>query len=305
MRPQNSTRGLATWPADSHDVHPIPCHSHNDYLRHVPLFDALAAGCTGVEADVWVDPNLKDDLYVGHTHRSLKPARTLNSMYIEPLLAMLDGMNTSPNNSSRASDEDTKVPAGVFETYPDQAITLLIDLKTSSDFTFPAVLNALQPLLKRNYLTTWSEEKGLLPGPITVIGTGNTNFTSAILSPANSKTRIIFFDAPLNTLASLDPSDRTDYNTNNSLYASVPYGADIGKTFLGFMYPSQVRKVRREIEAAKEKGLVSRYWDTPTWPKKVERGIWDTLVMEGVGILSVDDLQAVRGVWEDEGPKGG
>ncbi|KAL8673760.1 MAG: hypothetical protein Q9168_001821 [Polycauliona sp. 1 TL-2023] len=300
-----SARSLATWTGDSRDTKPISCHSHNDYLRQVPLFDALTAGCTGVEADVWVDSKLKNDLYVGHTRKSLKPARTLNSMYIDPLLAILDEMNAPSNISSPASNQDTKSPAGVFETFPAQAITLLIDLKTSSDATFPVVLDALQPLLEKNYLTTWSEGKGLIPGPITVIGTGNTNFTSAILSPANSNPRIIFFDAPLNILASLSPSDQTiDYNSNNSHFASVPFGSDIGKTFLGFMYPSQVRKVRREIDAAKAKGLVSRYWDTPSWPKKVERGVWDTLVLEGVGILNVDDLEAVKGVWEDGGPKG-
>lgn len=299
--PINSARGLATWPADSRDVKPVSCHSHNDYLRHVPLFDALAAGCTGVEADVWVDSKLKDDLYVGHTRKSLKPTRTLKSLYIDPLLVILNEMNTPPNISSPASDKATKVPAGVFETFPTQAITLLIDLKTSSDSTFPIVLAALQPLLKRNYLTTWSEEKGLVPGPITVVGTGNTRFTSAILGPANSNPRIIFFDAPLATLAALHPKDQNNYNKNNSLYASVSYNADIGKPLLGFMYPFQIQKVRRQIEAAKEKGLLSRYWDTPNWPKAVEWGVWDVLVKEGVGMLSVDDLEGVRGFWNGGG----
>ncbi|KAL8851752.1 MAG: hypothetical protein Q9221_003362 [Calogaya cf. arnoldii] len=300
-KPINTSRGLATWATDSRDVKPISCHSHNDYLRHVPLFDALAAGCTGIEADVWVDSKLKDDLYVGHTRKSLKPARTLNSLYIEPLLAILNEMNTPSNISSPPSDETTITPAGVFETFPNQSITLLIDLKTASESTFSIVLAALQPLLQQNYLTTWSEENGLIPGPITVVGTGNTNFTSAILSPANSNPRLIFFDAPLDTLASLTQTDTNNYNTNNSYYASVSYNVDIGKPLLGFMYPSQVRKVRREIEVAKELGLVSRYWDAPTWPKAVERGIWDVLSKEGVGVLSVDDLEGVKGFWEGGG----
>ncbi|KAL8889385.1 MAG: hypothetical protein Q9215_003321 [Flavoplaca cf. flavocitrina] len=302
-KPTHSSRSLASWATDSRDAKPIPCHSHNDYLRHVPLFDALTAGCTGVEADVWVDSNLKDDLYVGHTRKSLQPARTLNSLYIEPLLAILNEMNTPSNLSSPTSVEDPKTPAGVFETFPTQAITLLIDLKTATESTFPIVLAALKPLLERNYLTTWSQARGLVPGPIAVVGTGNTNFTSAILSPANSNPRLIFFDAPLDTLATLEHKDTNDYNTNNSYYASVSYNQDIGKPLLGFMYPSQVRKVKREIVAAGERGLVSRYWDAPTWPKKVERGIWDTLVSEGVGLLSVDDLEGVQGVWESGGPR--
>ncbi|KAL8924390.1 MAG: hypothetical protein Q9172_002737, partial [Xanthocarpia lactea] len=256
IKPRNGEKSLTTWLIDSRDVIPISCHSHNDYLRHVPLFDALAAGCTGVEADVWLDTKLKDDLYVGHTRKSLRPARTLNSLYIEPLLAVLNDMNRPSNISSPASEEATQeAPSGVFETFPNQTLTLLIDLKTSSDSTFPVVLAALQPLLEQNYLTTWTQEKGLVPGPITVVGTGNTEFTSAIMDPDNSDPRIIFFDAPLPTLASLNSKDENDYNRNNSYYASVSYDVEIGKPFLGFMYPSQVHKVRRQIEAAKEKGL--------------------------------------------------
>lgn len=211
-------------------------------------------------------------------------------------------MNTPSNLSSssptaRAENTTTVPAAGVFETFPAQAITLLIDLKTASESTFPAVLAALQPLLLQNYLTTWTAERGLIPGPITVVGTGNTDFTSAILGRDNTAPRLIFFDAPLAALGALESEDENDYNTTNSFYASVSYAADIGKPLLGFMYPHQIMKVRREIQAAGAKGLRSRYWDTPSWPKGTERGVWDVLVKEGVGMLSVDDLEGVRGFW--------
>ena len=251
-----------------------------------------------------MDAELQNDLCVGHTRKSLKRDRTLNSLYLDPLLAILNAMNAPSNLSSSSSpnaraDNTTTIPAGVFETFPAQAITLLIDLKTASASTFPTVLAALQPLLQQNYLTTWTAERGLIPGPITVVGTGNTNFTSAILAPINTHPRLIFFDAPLATLGALDPTDdqNDEYNTTNSFYASVSYAANIGKPLLGFMTPGQVMKVRREIEAAREKGLRSRYWDTPSWPQGVRRGVWDVLVREGVGVLSVDDLEEVRGVW--------
>ncbi|KAI4217020.1 MAG: hypothetical protein LQ349_009072, partial [Xanthoria aureola] len=258
--PIHRARSLATWPADSRDVHPIPCHSHNDYLRPVPLFDALAAGCTGVEADVWVDSELQKDLYVGHTRKSLQRDRTLNALYIDPLLAILNAMNTPSNLSSsfpnaRAANTTT-VPAaaGVFETFPAQPITLLIDLKTPSQSTFPTVLAALQPLLLQNYLTTWTAERGLIPGPITVVGTGNTDFTSAILGRDNTAPRLIFFDAPLAALGALESEDENDYNTTNSFYASVSYATDIGKPLLGFMYPHQIMKFVVEEKPKIERG---------------------------------------------------
>jgi hypothetical protein len=85
-------KGLVDYPTDAtRDVLPIPCHSHNDYWRRVPLFDAIHWGCTGVEADVWLF-NDQDELLVGHSSSSLSPTRTLRSLYVDPLVDLLDKM---------------------------------------------------------------------------------------------------------------------------------------------------------------------------------------------------------------------
>ncbi|KAL8718508.1 MAG: hypothetical protein Q9225_004357, partial [Loekoesia sp. 1 TL-2023] len=166
-------QALTTWPTDfSRDIHPIPCHSHNDYWRRVPLYDALAAGCTGVEADVWFDASLEDDLFVGHTLKSLTSTRTFKSLYIQPLLTILNNQNAPGNFSMPRPNDNSTTPSskekiGVFDTSPSTSVTLLIDLKTDSHTTFPIVLAALQPLLQAGYLTTWSPTTGLIPGPIT------------------------------------------------------------------------------------------------------------------------------------------
>jgi hypothetical protein len=56
--------GLKDYPTDAtRDVTPIPCHSHNDYWRRVPFWDAIHWGCTSVEADVWL---FDDELFVGY-----------------------------------------------------------------------------------------------------------------------------------------------------------------------------------------------------------------------------------------------
>jgi hypothetical protein len=84
--------GLAHYPTDTtRNVQPIPCHSHNDYWRRVPLFDAIHAGCISVEADVWLFKE-RDELYVGHGTASLTPGRTFASLYINPLVELLDAM---------------------------------------------------------------------------------------------------------------------------------------------------------------------------------------------------------------------
>lgn len=72
-------------------VLPIPCHSHNDYWRKPPLFAALRTGCTSIEADVWyLDDG--EGLYVGHRKHSLNAKKTLKSLYIDPLVSLLEDM---------------------------------------------------------------------------------------------------------------------------------------------------------------------------------------------------------------------
>lgn len=58
-------------------------HAHNDYLHARPLRDALAAGCRGVEADVFLEG---DELLVGHDRWMLRADRSLRSLYLDPLL---------------------------------------------------------------------------------------------------------------------------------------------------------------------------------------------------------------------------
>lgn len=84
------------------------------------------------------------------------------------------------------------------------------------------------------------------------------------------------------------------YDTTNSYYASVSFDQEIGKPFLGHMTTEQVWQARQQIAGAQRRGLVSRYWDTPSGPEAVKRGVWEVLEREGVGRLSVDDLEGVK-----------
>ncbi|KAL8646967.1 MAG: hypothetical protein Q9210_005830, partial [Variospora velana] len=265
--PSPSTQqALTTWPTDfSRDVQPIACHSHNDYWRRVPLYDALAAGCTGVEADIWTDAKSPDDLFVGHTRNSLTASRTLESLYIEPLLTILDNAN-APSAFSTPSANDTTVTTtpnnktGIFSTSPSTSLTLLIDLKTDPATTFPLLLTALQPFLAANYLTTYSPASDtLVRGPITVVATGLTNFTANILSPANTTPfRFVFFDAPLPALSTLAPTEMDmAYDTTNSYYASVSFKEAIGDVgwWTREMSAKQAWEVSVMANGARDRGL--------------------------------------------------
>ncbi|KAI2608616.1 uncharacterized protein GGS25DRAFT_284966 [Hypoxylon fragiforme] len=290
-KPGTETEGLAWYPTDFlRDVVPIRCHSHNDYWRKVPLFSALHAGCIGVEADVWLfddDPKL----YVGHDTAALTTNRSFESLYINPLVDLLN--RTNPHTPFY---NDTR--RGVFDYDPEQAVILLVDLKTDGAQIWPHVLAQLEPLRSRGWLT-YVEDQVVHQRQVTVVGTGNTPFDLVV---QNSTYRDAFFDAPLAEMWE-DPSvpdtgsTNTTYNETNSLYASTSLTEAVGLIFGGFS-DSQLRTIRGQIKGAHQRGLKVRYWDTPGWPIGLRNKVWHTLMEEGVDMLNVDDLKsAARKEW--------
>ncbi|KAJ6036648.1 RRNA biogenesis protein RRP5 [Penicillium herquei] len=309
---QINTKDINEWPTDiSRDIIPLGCHSHNDYWRRVPLYSALQAGCIGVEADVWFFDN---ELYVGHTSASLTSRRTLRSLYIEPLLRILEQQNPI----TRFQPSTSNPPHGVFDTNPDQTLVLLIDFKTDGESTWSAVEDELAPFRERGYLTYFDGEN-LVPGPITVVGTGNTPFN---LVTANSTYRDIFFDAPLDKLVDANemvfgmPSKQSldlgqgqsgmpdvitaeTFNMTNSYYASVSFRKAIGFPWPFHLSQRQLDRIRSHVRIAHQHGLKVRYWGLPSWPLSLRNHIWRILVQEGVDMLNVDDLVgATKGDWK-------
>lgn len=291
-RPGSSTSGLSWYPTSFlRDVVPIACHSHNDYWRRVPLFSALRAGCIGVEADVWLFDN---ELYVGHNTASLTRNRTFQALYVNPLVKILEDKNP-------ASDFYNGSANGVFDTDPEQTLTLLIDVKTSGAETWPWVLAQLAPLREKGWLS-FVENGVVTTRPITVVGTGETPFD---VLTANTTYRDAFFDAPLSSLSSptsssgqglTGTSSSSSFTTQNSYYASVSFSSAIGRLWNSRLSEKQIETIRRQVKEAHDRGLKARYWDLPSWPRGLRNHVWEVLVREGVDLLNVDDLRGVRGL---------
>ncbi|OQN95379.1 hypothetical protein B0A48_18614 [Cryoendolithus antarcticus] len=253
---------VATTVFDDVQAAPIPCHSHNDYWRARPLFDAVAAGkslcpyelidwCTGVEADVWL---FDDQLFVGHAVQSLRRDLTFRRLYVDPLVDLLD------RKIPEVIPQSVTVPQpSVFERAPNQTLVLLVGLKTAGLHTLDQVRREIQPLRDRGYLTYYDGEKRV-DGPITVVATGHAPFHAVV---SNERHRDIFFDAPLEQLwqeprsspatdddgaaGTLDYGDvmveieetgsdhvgpdivaNEEYNATNSFYASASFHSAVG-----------------------------------------------------------------------------
>ena len=74
---------LAVATATAEDVQPLQqAHAHNDYEHARPLLDALDHGFCGVEADIYL---VDGKLLVAHDRKDLRPERTLQALYLDPL----------------------------------------------------------------------------------------------------------------------------------------------------------------------------------------------------------------------------
>ncbi|KAL1969700.1 hypothetical protein VTN77DRAFT_8253 [Rasamsonia byssochlamydoides] len=303
----DDSKGLAHWPTDAtRDIVPVACHSHNDYWRPVPLFSAINAGCISVEADVWL---IDEELYVGHSTSALTPNRTLRSLYVNPLVDLLEKQNPL----TRFHPSKDHPLQGVFDTEPSQTLVLLIDFKTNGSATWPYVVSHLSPLRDRGYLSYYNGEE-VINGPVTVVATGNAPFD---VLTSNTTYRDIFFDAPLDQMVDEDMeiTDSTEhrrsmkdhgqvhsgtpsvigpetYNPTNSYYASVSFKESIGFPWHFHITSEQLNRIRAQINGAHRRGLKARYWGTPSWPRSLRNHVWSVLEREGVDVLNVDDLRS-------------
>src|ERR1700760_4977394 len=89
-------------------------YAHNDYWHKRPLYDALDNGFTNIEADIY----LRDDkLVVAHMLPRLRMQKTLDSLYLKPIVACINGTNRNGN-------------------CPDFPIMLMIDIKSGANDTY-------------------------------------------------------------------------------------------------------------------------------------------------------------------------
>ncbi|KAM0418721.1 hypothetical protein ACHAPT_012319 [Fusarium lateritium] len=298
---ENSTESATRWVKRlSPHVSPAMVHSHNDYLRPRPLFSALSVGCVSVEADVWRSKD-GNELLVGHHWWDLTPSKTLHSLYIDPLMQILDSMNTAPSEGGPRYEDH---PAGVFANYPNRTLILFIDVKDDPVTTWPLVLKQLQPLRDRSYLSRHERipssptNQTFQHGPITVVGTGNIVKRRDVNIGADPERwhqyHDVFLDASLDLLGHPGFCERNDtycldVQENEFYTASVSLWRAIGTLMFGFT-TSQLKTLQNQIQNAKRLKLKSRYWELPGWPISYRNYVWRILAREGIDLLNADDI---------------
>jgi len=232
---------------------PIPRgHAHNDYLHPRPLFDALDNGFCSVEADVFL---VNGDLLVAHFFWQLRPGRTLESLYLDPL-------------RERARQFNGKI-------FPDaDAFYLWIELKTDAQKTYAT----LQKILEQySDILTRYENNTVIPGAVTVVLTGNANL--ALIR--NERVRYAGVDGRLGALRSNESADLIPT-------VSLDWVREFPQ-FRGELSPEQRTKLVGQVQQAHERGRKLRYWNAPD-----HEAFWSILYDADVDFINTNRLRPLR-----------
>ena len=240
--------------APSNEPRPlIRAHAHNDYEHKRPLFDALDHGFCSVEADIYL---VDGKLLVAHNLNQVKPERTLQALYLDPLRERVR------KNGGR-----------VYTNGPECA--LLIDLKSDWRTIYPVLRNVL-----KQYSDIFSAFRSEVKetNAITVVITG----TRSLQMFEGETVRYAAYDGPLSELDSkasphLIPWISGNWNSTFSWRGSGEMPAD------------QKKKLTQIVSKAHQHGRRVRFWATPDEPR-----FWREILADGVDLINADDLEATQ-----------
>jgi glycerophosphoryl diester phosphodiesterase len=233
-------------------------HAHNDYEHRRPLQDALDRGFNSVEADVWL---IDGELRVAHDQEDAVPGRTLESLYLQPLVQQV-----KQNHGQ------------VYRHGAD--FQLLIDIKSDGPSTYAAIDQALR---KYRDISTIYVNGHTYPGAVTSVISGNRPLD--VLKA--QKVRYAGYDGRLSDLNSKLPASLmplvSDNWSNNFTWRGV--GA----------FPADERaKLREIVMTAHHAGYRVRFWETPDTRGAAREAVWSELAAAGVDHLNTDDLHGLE-----------
>ncbi|HEY4323145.1 MAG TPA: phosphatidylinositol-specific phospholipase C/glycerophosphodiester phosphodiesterase family protein [Mucilaginibacter sp.] len=225
--------------------------AHNDYLHKHPLYDALENGFTNIEADIFLE---NDKLIVAHFFPWFKGDRTLESLYLQPLL-------------KRTIENDGEVFAGY-----NHPVTLLIDIKTNAVATYAK----LKPLLEKyKSILTGYENGKVVYRAVTIVLSGNKPYQAI----ENEKNRLAFIDEDLCKV----PCDQV--NDNVFTMASCRYSRLIKWNGNGPITDADKNTLCALVIIAHKMGAKVRLWASPE-----NTAVWAELLSCGVDLINTDEL---------------
>lgn len=229
-------------------------HAHNDYLHERPLLEALERGFASIEADIFLR---EGQLLIGHTQAELRPERTLEGMYLEPLAEWIKKHNGSVHTT-------------------EQPLILLIDIKTDAASTWES-LHTL--LLKYREILSETVDGKFQPRAVTVIISGKR----AIQEILATRPQLAGVDGGLSDLES-------SLRAEEMPLLSDAWSKHFQWRGSGPMPAEEAKKLRDIVTRAHATGRMVRFWATPeTVP------LWRELRSAKVDLIGTDQLERLEG----------
>lgn len=229
-------------------------HAHNDYEQDRPLFEALNRGMGSIEVDIHL---VDGALLVAHDKEDVDPSKTLQSMYLEPLM------------------ERVKKSGWVYEE--PGAIIMLIDIKSEAAPTYQILVDVL-----RNYREMFTRFEGthIEEKAVTAIISGNRPRALML----EESIRYAAFDGRLGDLDDAGdlPVSFMPLVSANWMQIERWYGA-------GDLSDEGLSRLKTAVDKAHAQGRKIRFWATSD-----NQRVWEVLYENGVDLLNADDLPAVQ-----------
>jgi len=226
-------------------------HSHNDYLKTIPLWGALNNGCTSIEVDVFAH---KNELKVAHIAFALNIRSNLSEMYLKPLANYLDKKNKIFSN----------------DTIP---LILMIDFKSDADSSLFLLQKAIEPYSK--YFTYYKNDSVYKKALQLVIS--GKGFSYEQVKDLDSIP--FFLDGSINSCNEEFPSKLVPR-------ASGKYGNYFKWKGKGQIPKKELDQLRGYVQKAKSCGTKLRFYAMPE-----NFNIWTTFLNEGVEWINVDNSE--------------
>ncbi len=235
---------------------PVPLtrvHAHNDYVHARPLFDALDHGFCSVEADVHL---VDGKLLVAHDRFQVKPERTLEALYLDPLRERVQ-----------------RYAGHVYPNGPE--FILLVEIKGDWHSSYPVLRGVLQRYT--NMLTRF--ENGLKhTNAITVIITGHRSKEMF----AGDSVRYAALDGDLADLDSGEPATLIPWISSNWFQTFKWRGT-------GSIPEAERTKLKDIVSRAHQQGRRVRFWGAPDQPV-----FWQEIYNDGVDLINTDNLAGAQ-----------
>lgn len=244
--------GRAASPPTEHETSLPTAHAHNDYRHADPCTGALDLGFTSIEVDVFP---VGDDLLVGHEPADLRPDRTIEGLYLDPLRVRCE-----------AAEHPARGPLA-----DGHHLLLLVDIKRDASRALELLLPRLDPL--KPWLAR-VENGRFKDGPIMVVLSGSRPVAQVAAMPD----RVVFIDGRLGDLDRNPPVELVPL-------VSASFGSAVGAALIGAPSESARQRLGELADRAHAQGRRLRFWGHLEDPD-----IWAALVDAKVDLIGTDDL---------------